>query len=70
MVQLAFKNIVHDRLRSAMTLAGWTLYQQAQLGQLSLQTEGPPLVAEILDERDVALAKPFRVPTVAALPDE
>jgi tRNA A-37 threonylcarbamoyl transferase component Bud32 len=47
------------------SIVGWSRYQQAQLGQLSLKTDGgPPLIAEILDEHDRLVLKPFRVPTV------
>jgi serine/threonine protein kinase len=45
-------------------LLSWNLYQQSQLGQFSLQTDGPPLVAEVLDDQDQQVIKPFRVPTV------
>lgn len=45
-------------------LLSWKLHQESRLGQFSLQTDGPPLVAEVLDDNDEQVIKPFRVPTV------
>jgi hypothetical protein len=45
--------------------AAVSLHRQSQLSYLRLETDGPPLVAEILNEREESVIWPFRVPTVS-----
>ncbi|MFN0051920.1 MAG: protein kinase domain-containing protein [Planctomycetales bacterium] len=42
---------------------GWNAYQESLKGRLSLTTEGPALVAEVLDDRDELVIPSFPVPT-------
>ncbi|MBV9125027.1 MAG: protein kinase, partial [Planctomycetes bacterium] len=42
---------------------GWNWYQEARLGSLTLTTDGPPLVAEILDDQEAQVLPAFTVPT-------
>ncbi len=45
------------------TFFGWNAYQASLMGRLVLTTDGPSLVAEVLDERDGLVLPSFPVPT-------
>ncbi|MBI3865392.1 MAG: protein kinase [Planctomycetia bacterium] len=45
------------------TYLGWSAYQESLLGQLLLKTDGPSLVAEVLDDNDEPIMPGFPVPT-------
>jgi serine/threonine protein kinase/outer membrane protein assembly factor BamB len=50
-------------LVAVVGLAGWLAYQDWRLGHILLKSDRPPLVSELLDQRDELAVPSFTVPT-------
>ncbi len=54
-------------LLASLGLGGWYWYRDWRLGYLSLETDHPPLAAQLVDAMGQLAAPPFTVPTQAAV---